>query len=166
MKRNILVLLLAFIVFASLAQESSPITTFVLVRHGEKASNGSDDPELKPEGQERAKRLAAMFANGDINAVYSTKYKRTKNTVTPLAQAKGLDVQVYESLKVETLSELIAKHKGGTIVIAGHSNTVPQIANTLLGKETFQNFTDTEYGNVLIISLDKVGSGKVLRLQY
>ena len=142
------------------------LTTFVLVRHAEKGSDGTDDPELKPEGNERAKKFAALFAQANIDAIYSTRFKRTKNTVTPLAQSKGLEVQVYESMKPEVLDELITKHAGKTVVIGGHSNTVPQIANVLLGKNEFQQFSDTEYGNILVITLVKRGDGRVVRLMY
>jgi hypothetical protein len=87
--------------------------------------------------------------------------------VTPLANEKSLDVQVYENLKSVELDALITKHKGGTILVGGHSNTVPQIANLLLGKEEFKNFADTDYGNLLIISVIERGkTAKVTWLSY
>lgn len=160
--------ILSMIVMASqlaMAQTSS-LTTFVLVRHAEKSTEAGDDPDLKPEGVERARRLAALLANTDVDAVYSTRFKRTKNTVTPVALAKGKEVQVYESMKPEFVDQLIAKHAGKTVVVAGHSNTIPQIANLLLGKDQFQNFPDTEYGNILVVTVLKRGDGTVVRMSY
>lgn len=167
MKKYTLIFLLISLAGIQLAAaQSTTLTTFVLVRHAEKSTEPGDDPELKPEGTERAKRFASLFANADIDAVYSTRFKRTKNTVTPIAQAKGKEVQVYESMKPDFVDQLIAKHAGKTVVIAGHSNTVPQIANMLVGKEQFQNFPDSEYGNILIVTVLKRGDGTVVRMSY
>jgi 2,3-bisphosphoglycerate-dependent phosphoglycerate mutase len=148
------------------AQDNPVITTFILVRHAEKGTDG-DDPDLKPEGHDRAKRLASMLRNTFLHAVYSTRYNRTKNTVSPVAREKGFEVQIYESLKASELDALIEKHSGQTILIGGHSNTIPQIANLLTGKEEFKNFPDTEYGNLLIISVIERGKNtKVTWLSY
>jgi 2,3-bisphosphoglycerate-dependent phosphoglycerate mutase len=166
MKKILLSLLVVVFICQWAWAQSSELTTFILVRHAEKGSDGTDDPDLKPEGQERAKKFASLFSNTTIDAVYSTKFKRTRNTVTPIAKAKAQDVQVYESMKPEFVDQLISKHSGKTIVVAGHSNTVPQIANVLLGKDEFQNFPDTEYGNILIVTVLKRGDGKVVRLSY
>jgi broad specificity phosphatase PhoE len=165
-KTSLLFILLLFSTIHLSAQNNPVITTFILVRHAEKGTDG-DDPDLKPEGYNRAKQLAATLKNTTVDAVYSTRYKRTKNTVTPLALEKNLEVQVYENLKSAELDGLITKHKGGTILVGGHSNTIPQIANLLLGKETFKNFADTDYGNLLIISVVERGTtAKVTWLNY
>jgi broad specificity phosphatase PhoE len=167
MKRTLILFSLLFIVVAhSYGQGSQVITTFILVRHAEKGTDG-DDPDLKPEGHDRAKRLAAMLKNASVSAVYSTRYNRTKNTVSPVAREKGFEVQTYESLKANELDALIGKHAGQTILIGGHSNTIPQIANLLTGKEEFKNFADTDYGNLLIISVIERGKdAKVTWLSY
>lgn len=143
------------------------ITTFILVRHAEKAAEGGSDPELKPEGVKRAESLTALFEKTDITAVYSTDFKRTKSTVAPLAAAKGLTVNTYSSMKTPDLEKLVAAHAGGTIVISGHSNTIPDIANALMGDKKFTQFADADYGNILIISLTAVGKdAKVVWLRY
>jgi 2,3-bisphosphoglycerate-dependent phosphoglycerate mutase len=156
-KTNVTILLILFSLSFAMAQHTA-ITTIILMRHAEKISDGTDDPDLKPEGMQRAKRLAALLENTAIDAIYSTHFKRTKNTVGPLAKEKGKDIQVYESLKAEALQKLVAQYSGGTIVIAGHSNTVPAMVNALIGKEEYKTFDDTDYGNLFIITV--VGSGK------
>jgi hypothetical protein len=51
--------------------------------------------------------------------------------------------------------------------VGGHSNTIPQIANLLSGKEEFKNFADTDYGNLLIISVVERGqTAKVTWINY
>ena len=167
MKKTFLSLGIFLLLTFEVSAQSGAITTFILVRHAEKGSDGTDDPDLKPEGMERAKRFAALMKNTSIQGVYSTKYKRTKNTVTPLAQEKGFEVQVYDVAKADVIDGLLSKHAGGTVVIAGHSNTVPQIANLLTGKEEYKTFPDTDYGNILIVSVLERGKvAKVTWLNY
>lgn len=161
-----LVLGILFLVFIQTAYAQT-VTTFILVRHAEKSTEGGSDPELKPEGAKRAESLAVLFSKTNIDAVYSTNYKRTRNTVTPLATAKGLTVTTYNSMKTADLEALLTKHKGGTIVLAGHSNTVPEIANALVGEKKFEQFTDDDYGNIIVISVQQVGKdAKVVWLRY
>jgi 2,3-bisphosphoglycerate-dependent phosphoglycerate mutase len=163
MKTFLSIIIVLSAITASVAQE---ITTFILVRHAEKASADADT-ELSVQGIERAEKLSSLLKNASITAVYSTKYKRTQNTVSPTAKAKNLTVNTYDKLDVAALQELAKKYPGGTILIAGHSNTVPVIANALLGKNEFQNFPDSEYGNILVISVKEVGkSASVLTLNY
>lgn len=143
------------------------ITTFILVRHAEKVIESGGDPDLKPEGVKRAEAFAALFAESSVDAVYSTNYKRTRNTVTPLAHAKNLTVNMYVSMKATDLESLLTKHASGTIVIAGHSNTIPEIANALTGEKRFEQFADDDYGNILVISVTSVGKdAKVLWLRF
>lgn len=164
MRKLIIGLLFVTIIQVTYAQT---ITTFILVRHAEKVIESGSDPELKPEGVKRAESFAALFSKTSVDAIYSTNYKRTRNTVVPLANAKELTVNAYASLKATDLESLLAKHKGGTIVIAGHSNTIPDIANALIGEKRFEQFADDDYGNILIISVTAVGrNAKVVWLRY
>ena len=166
MKRFIVGLLFLAILHTGYAQ-TEKITTFILVRHAEKASDGTNDPDLKPEGFKRAESFAVLFGKADITAIYSTNYKRTRNTVAPLANAKGITVETYAAMKVAELQSLLTKHEGGTIVIAGHSNTIPEIANALIGEKKVEQFGDDDYGNVLIISVTAIGeTAKVTWLRY
>jgi hypothetical protein len=142
-------------------QNEQKITTFILVRHAEKGSDGTDDPDLKPEGYERARKLALMLKNTTISAVYATKYKRVRNTVSALALEKQLEVKLYEAFKTEEIEKMLSEYSGGTILISGHSNNIPWIANLLIGKEQYQTYPDSEYGNILILSV--VDKGKIAR---
>jgi 2,3-bisphosphoglycerate-dependent phosphoglycerate mutase len=164
MKRIVLVLTLVFCGLGVHAQQEK-ITTVILVRHAEKALESTPDPNLSAEGEARAKKLAAVLKDTKIDAVYSTNYKRTKNTVAPAATARGLELQVYEPLKAETMEEILRKNTGGTILIAGHSNTVPWTANLLLKSETFKNFEDSAYDNLIIVTVSADGS-KAIWLHY
>jgi 2,3-bisphosphoglycerate-dependent phosphoglycerate mutase len=165
MKKILVLFFVCMLAFAAQAQQS--ITTFILVRHAEKGNDGTNDPELAAAGAERAKKLVDMFSATNIDAFYSTKTKRTQNTIAPLAQAKGKEVLIYDNQKPATVDELIAKNLGKTIFVVGHSNTVPQLANQLLGKEEFQNFADTDYGNIIVISVvEKAKTASYTLIRY
>ena len=157
---RLLKLLVIFLVFA--CASASAQTTFILVRHAEKETAGTIDPKDPPlakEGQDRAQSLARLLDKQKIDAILSTNFNRTKSTVKPLADAKGIEIKTYESLKEADLAKL--KATGGTVLICGHSNTIPAIANLLIGKEQFTTFPDADYGNLLIIK-----DGSLTHLRY
>lgn len=143
--------LLIFLVFV--CASASAQTTFILVRHAEK-EDVKDNPNLTKEGQARAQSLVKLLEKQNVDAIYSTNFNRTRNTIQPLADAKGVTVQTYQSLNME---DLIAQYAGKTIVICGHSNTTPQFANTLMGAKKFENFDDSDYGNLIIITVNSAG---------
>lgn len=161
------IITLFFLVFIGLSSHSQELTTFILVRHSEKADDGTQNPPLNELGRERSESLAALLSNQEIAALYSTPFRRTQETLRPIANQKGLEVQSYDPYaKDEWLKELNAKHSGGSIVIAGHSNTIPNLANILLGEEKFEQFDESDYSNLIIIVAAKVGRGKLVRLVY
>ena len=56
--------------------------------------------------------------------------------------------------------------KGSTVLVVGHSNTIPVLANLLVKKELFKNLDDSEYGTIWVM---KMKDGKLLEtkiLQY
>lgn len=91
MRKILFVAALLLLVTTSFGQDQK-ITTFILLRHAEKISDGSSDPDLKQEGIDRAFRLATLLKNANVAAIYSTDFKRTRNTVAMLAKDKGLEV--------------------------------------------------------------------------
>ena len=157
-------LTLIFLFVTSLACPQ-PVTTFILVRHAEKGNDATKDPDLNEAGRMRAQALAKLMQATKVDAIYSTPYKRTRNTVTPLATAKGFDVLEYT--KIEEMDAILKRYSGGTIIVCGHSNTVPAIANYLIGKDSYLAFEDSEYGNIIIVSLVEKGkNANVVWLNY
>lgn len=111
------------------------MTTFVLVRHAEKATDDPKDPSLSDDGRARAARLAATFDGVPMTAVYTTGYRRTQATAQPTAEAHGLPVRTYEAgMPADAFAATLrATHASGTVLVVGHSNTVPAIASALCG---------------------------------
>lgn len=153
--------------FAALASAQSEVTTFVLVRHAEKADDGTRDPDLSPEGKQRADKLAQLLSHQQVNVALSTDYKRTTQTVAPLVAKQGLTLVKYRTLTDAGLDSLALKHKGATVLIVGHSNSVPAMANHLLNEKKLNQFDESDYGNLLVISVAKPGEpGKLTHLTY
>lgn len=150
------------------AQSTESETIVILVRHAEKADYDTDDPALTDEGLKRVRKLTDMLDRMQPDLIYSTDYKRTRLTVRPVALKHGLEIRTYNPGELETfLSGLMDEHSGKTIVISGHSNTIPETANLLLGREHFQhNFDESDYGNLLFITSSGYGSGKLIHLRY
>jgi hypothetical protein len=48
---------------------------------------------------------------------------------------------------------------GQTIIIAGHSNTAPDLVNQLLNEKKYASLNENEFGKIWILT---VNSGKVL----
>ena len=76
----------------------------VLVRHGETESNrerlalGREDVPLNERGRRQAAALAASLAGVPLAAVYASPLRRALETARPLADARGLEVQVEDGL--------------------------------------------------------------------
>lgn len=147
--------------------ESSDVTTFVLVRHAEKMDD-SKDPHLSSEGYNRAERLTSMFNEADVDAIYSTDLNRTKDTVQMIAESKELEILFYDfQTPEETVNQWLADHRGETVIVSGHSNTTPTFTNALMGREIFTgSFDESDYGNLLIVTISESGESKLLHLRY
>jgi phosphohistidine phosphatase SixA len=157
----------AVVVFAYYATFSRPVTTVILIRHAEKVIDpNNSDPDLSPAGQARAQELARMFGAAGINTIYATQYKRTQQTVKPLADKLGLPItQVNSKSTPELLSQIRAQHRGETIFIAGHNNSVPEII-AALGGPTYPIIPESEYDNLFIVTVYRTGKAKVVKIKY
>jgi 2,3-bisphosphoglycerate-dependent phosphoglycerate mutase len=147
------------------ADEGRQVTTVLLVRHAEKGNASKDDPDLKkPEGENRAKKLAEVACKADVRAIYTTNTNRTRQTVQPLANSLNLKPIIYDSTPW-LVSDITTKHKGKVVFVAGHSNTVPDIINSLGGDPRCCPIDD-QFDNLCIIVISEGGKSKVIHLKY
>ncbi len=148
-------LFLFIIAFTSCSQ------TFYIVRHGEKQAptasmsrTEASDPPLSEAGLNRALALKDVLKKKKIRAVFSTNYKRTINTVKPVSEAEAVPIQLYAA-SMDSMNLFIDRLKSirkGNVLIAGHSNTVDDLANKLTGKKVVPgDLPETEYNNLFII---------------
>ena len=145
-----------------------PPTTLILVRHAEKriVPPENKDPDLSPAGQARADELARMFSDSGIAAIYATQYKRTQQTVKPLADKLRLPVNQIDAKKTADLVKQIRAHNAGQVIfLAGHNNTVPEIIAAMGGPQ-LPIIPETEYDNLYILTVQSAGSAKLLKMKY
>lgn len=126
--------------------------TIILVRHAEKV-DASQDPELSAEGNQRAERLMRIVRKYKPGAIYSTDFKRTRDTVTPIATRRRLQIQTYDARKQGDLVDAIMKSETKRFLVVGHSNTVPGLANLFSKKELFKSLDDSEYGVIWVVRI-------------
>lgn len=125
-----------------------------LVRHAEKELGR--DPALTAGGEARAQALVDALADAPIEVIYSTNYKRTRQTARPIAQARDLPIIYYDP---GDLSGFAAKLKldRRSALIVGHSNTTPQLAEALGGEAGAPITEATEYDRLYRIELKETG---------
>lgn len=160
-------LLGAVVVFAYFATFTRPVTTVILVRHGEKNTEpGNPDPDLSPAGQARAQELARVLGATTVDAIYATNFKRTQQTVKPTADKLGKTPTIIDAKATSDLvNRIVTENRGQTVLVAGHSNTVPTIIN-VLGGGSSPDIPDSEYDNLFIVTIYKFGKAKVVKLKF
>ncbi|GAA4355072.1 histidine phosphatase family protein [Kangiella marina] len=133
---------------------------FVL-RHLQKQDDGTKDPSLNEVGQQQAQQLSTMKALSTVNHGFYTPYKRTYETL----QYVDVEKSIYDPTKPEELIQRIKdKHCGETVVVVGHSNTVPSIITALGGsfgvtyagkplkKEPTVYLSEQDYGSIFRVT--------------
>jgi len=140
--------------------------TFIVVRHAEKV-DASRDPDLSPAGHARAQALAAYLGKRELAAAYATEFKRTSQTLAPSAASRDLAITPYPAGQPasEFAARLRATHPRGTVLIAGHSNTVPDIVAALCACTTTP-IADHEYDRLNIIRIGADGSARLDVTRY
>ena len=167
-RRVVLISLLSAIGFSSgIRAVDQPSMTVILVRHAEKKIEPENkDPDLSPAGLARAQELVRMFSDTGITAIYATQFKRTQQTVQPLADKLGLAVTQVEAKKTtELVKQIRARNAGQVIFIAGHNNSVPEIIAALGGPQ-LPIIPETEFDNLYILTVQGDRSAKLLKLRY
>src|SRR5882724_13245199 len=145
-------------------------TIVVLARHAEKDVSSIQDPPLSAEGEQRAERLAQMFGRGKgvgrINAICVSDARRTQQTAVPLAGRLGKQAVVVPAADTKGLvSRVMHEHGGGSVLIIGHSNTVPELIHEL-GDIDVPPIGDDEYDTLYVLSIPSFGQANLLRMEF
>lgn len=154
--KNLLILFTFVLIIVSCNSTNHPKTIYI-VRHAEKLLVDDSDPELAQVGLIRATKLAQILADKEIKHVFSTDYKRTRMTGQPSAVQAGIQIETYDPKDQEAFAEKL-RGLEGNILVVGHSNTVPGLANFYVGaNDKFPNLTDDEYQFIYVVTIDKSG---------
>ena len=140
-----------------------------LVRHAERADAGmaaakmaGADPELSDAGKARAAALAVLLKDAKISAIFTTEYKRTRDTAQPLAAAMGVAAAAIDSKDAAGLIDKV-KASAGNVLVVGHSNTVPDIIKALGVSEPVA-IPDDQFDNLFVVI--RGARPTLLRLHY
>jgi broad specificity phosphatase PhoE len=141
-------LIFCLVLSACVTMPRDAVQTFVVVRHAEKLVTTDDDPPLSPIGSKRALALARVLRKRAVLAVYATQFQRTQASAAPTAQQFGLTVIRYDATQpsAEFTNMLRQRHPAGTVLVVGHSNTVPLIVAALCDCAA-PALQDSDYGD-------------------
>ncbi|CAN5524619.1 phosphoglycerate mutase family protein [soil metagenome] len=142
-------------------------TTIILVRHAEKAAEPASDPPLTPLGVARAEALVHLVKDAGIRAVVSTQYVRTRSTGAPVAAALAITPEVLDARlsPAATRDSILVKHRGQTLLLVGHSNTLPALVEAF-GAPRPVEICDAGYDNVFVVTVPASGPASVVHLHF
>ncbi len=144
-------------------RESDEAVVYI-VRHTEKAVDEGDDPNLTAEGLDRAIALSHVLSGSNVTKLYASQYKRTQQTLRPLAQRSDLDIHVVDAGDVTQLVDRI-RGVGGEVAVASHSNLIPEILREL-GVETDLEISEDRYDDLFVVYLKKGADSRLVSLKY
>ncbi len=135
---------------------------YYVVRHAEKETvavgttmSTPNDPPLSAAGRVRAIELREALKTKRIAYIFSTNTIRTISTAQPLNELRGATtIELYNTKdSLDYFIERMRHIQKGNVLIVGHSNTVDEIVNKLVGEiKVPKDLPDSEYDNLYIVT--------------
>jgi broad specificity phosphatase PhoE len=151
------------------APVTSPPTVVLLVRHAEKAAQPTQDPPLTDAGSARARALVQVARDAGVTAIVTTQFDRTRKTAEPTAVALRIRPEIVEAGPVaphaKAVADRVLEHAGGTVLVVGHSNTIPAIIGAL-GAPQPRDLCDSEYDQLFVVVIGDTGPPRLIRSRY
>jgi broad specificity phosphatase PhoE len=157
MKWMLAALLAAMIGAAAMASLPAAPTVYVM-RHLD-TPEGERDPDLTDAGRANAQALVHWFHGKTLTAIYASDFKRTLQTVAPLAIAYRVEVKLYDPRDTPALIARL-KAEPGPVLVVGHSNTVPDIVEQLGGARPGP-LAHPDFGDIWTVADGKTGHDKL-----
>lgn len=143
---------------------------FLFVRHADvdsqppAASADPPGPALNAAGRARAEALAHVVGAAGITHIFTSEFARTQQTVEPVARRLGLTHRPAPEAQVRAMRSAV---DGSVILIAGHSNTVPQMITSLGVLPALENLGAHEFDNLFVVTISSAtGPAALIRLKY
>ena len=143
-------------------EDNESTSTYYFVRHAEKNTEQTDNPDLLPAGEIRAANYADYFKSIKLDAVYSSNFTRTLETAKPTANAQNLETIVYNHSTID-YKKFLEDTKNQTVFIVGHSNTIPNFVNTIIGENIYDEIDESIYNYLYIVKLSNFGKKHELK---
>ena len=157
-------LLLTIVAIGASATPAVAQEAIFLVRHTEQAGPGSMNPPLTEAGQRRAKALAEVLKDADVDVIFVSYKRRTAQTAEPVA--KALNVKVKEVLRNdidELMIQLRTEHARDRVLIVSHSFIIPRLLEALGHSEGVEI---DDYDNLFVVVPQAKGKPLVVHLRY
>lgn len=146
-------------VYGGIDSDTDATTTIYLVRHAERADDDPEDPSLTAAGELRAQALQTALRHVQVDAVYTTHFQRTRLTAQRVIDAHDPEVHTrevtFDSVDPhveEMAATLRSDHAGETVLVVGHSNTTPMLAEALTGYAV-PELRSWQYDRLYVVSL-------------
>lgn len=144
-------------------------TVVVVVRHAEVENLADPDPALSVDGRERAARLAKMLsqarAERALDAIFTSEFRRTQQTATPLSEQLGLTLNIVPASTWSALPRKIKReHRGEYVFVAGNSANIPALIESLSGEQV--TVREDEYDAMFVVFVPQFSKPKVVRMRY
>ncbi|HEX6372958.1 MAG TPA: phosphoglycerate mutase family protein [Longimicrobium sp.] len=171
MRKLLRPLLLIALLLAAAPLAAQDSTVVVIVRHAEKAvvEAGNNDPPLSEAGIARAAALREALDGLHFDAVIATERQRTQATARPVTEAHGLTPEIvslrHGPAHVDSVAAAVRRHAGHTILVVGHSNTVPAIVHTLGGPH-LPDLCEPQFSNLFVLVLKPGAEPRYERRTY
>ncbi len=163
MKKS-LALLLTIVVMGASAATAEAQEAIFLVRHAEQDGAPWTNPPLTEAGQRRAKALAEVLEDADLDVIFVSHWRRTAQTAEPVAEALNVKVKVHPRNDIVGLmSRLRTEHARDRVLIVSHSRIVP---SWLKAHGHSERVVIDEYDNLFVIVPQAKGEPLVVRLRY
>ena len=129
--------------------------TLIVVRHTERTGD-----DLNAEGVARAAALAEALGGVEIDGIFAPATQRNIDTAMPLAEAKGLEVQVIPA--VDIARTMFKRQPGGTLVWVGNKDNLAALWEEIgAGGEP-----PILYGEMFIVPMSGLSAGRVERSRF
>jgi len=152
----ILILLVCLTAVAG-AGDADEHYTLYLVRHAEKLPDDGDDPGLTDAGKQRSAQMAGWLHDKDIEEIWSSDYRRSRDTAAPLAAMLGLELSLYDPHNLPELVRKLHTNRQNALIV-GHSNTTPDLAR-LLCVCLVGDMDDADYDQLIVVSVSGQDTG-------
>lgn len=139
--------------------QDEPVVVY-LVRHSERAEDGTNDPAISEPGWDRSRLLAGMLEDAGLTHMHTTDFRRTRMTGRPTADATGIEMQLYDPRDLDGFAAELRRTPGRHLVL-GHSDTTPAMVRAL-GGDPGSSIQTMEYDRLYIVTLTDLGASTVL----
>ena len=105
----------------------------------------------------------AMVRSADVRTFIASEAVRAVGTILPAAEAAE-KIVIRESRDMKWLARKLLSGRKGAALVAGHSNTVPELLKEL-GVEEKVTIAEDEYDHLFVVTIPAGGSPTLLRLR-